>query len=85
MILKTSQMLNLNMELLDHYIGSLKNFLEKCVPFSPIIIGEKLLEKGYVGKSFKEFHNLNRLSSVSLLSAFSTSIVIQAPGILLRW
>ena len=30
MILKTSQMLNLNMELLDHYIGSLKKFREKC-------------------------------------------------------
>ena len=30
MILKTSQMLNLNMELLDHYIGSLKIFREKC-------------------------------------------------------
>ena len=30
MILKTSQMLNLNMELLDHYIGSLKIFWEKC-------------------------------------------------------
>ena len=31
MILKTSQMLNLNMELLDHYIGSMKKFREKCV------------------------------------------------------
>ena len=30
MILNTSQMLNLNMELLDHYIGSLKKFREKC-------------------------------------------------------
>ena len=40
---------------------------DKYTFISPIIIGEKLLEKWSVEKSFKEFHNLNRLSSVSLL------------------
>jgi len=52
-----------NSQVLDFLTGRNRNIL----PFSPIIIGEKLLEKWSVVKSFKEFHNLNPLWSVSLL------------------